>query len=271
MADVTVEEIESLQREFDWVLNTEVKSVINQLKEAVQECAAKFPIPVGTTNNDTLFTTDRCTMTGHATSPPDQVKVVVTMTGDKISQADINLKLPRPHGKDVYYNTSIKEDCPWKLQQIQDSVNHLQLASDELESMDPDHEFKSAQEVKNFFSSVMVSLQRSRTSLVIPKKRTLDDLLSSKNVKSLNPPLSKEVAISFYLQSWKLIFAVYHLVVDKGASRFDRYQSECVVPWVNDVLLLLTVALQTGQQLTDKIDILAQYQQEININNDREM
>ncbi len=36
MADVTVEEIESLQREFDWVLNTEVKSVINQLKEAVQ-------------------------------------------------------------------------------------------------------------------------------------------------------------------------------------------------------------------------------------------
>ena len=36
MTDVTVEEVESLQREFDWVLNTEVKSVINQLREAVQ-------------------------------------------------------------------------------------------------------------------------------------------------------------------------------------------------------------------------------------------
>ena len=34
-------------------------------------------------------------------------------------KADINLKLPRPHGKDVYYNTTIKEDCPWKLQQVQ--------------------------------------------------------------------------------------------------------------------------------------------------------
>ena len=53
--------------------------------------------------------------------------------------------------------------------------------------------------------------------------------------------------------------------------RFDRYQSECVVPWVNDVLLLLSVALQAGQQLRDKIDILSQYQQEINIDKFREM
>ena len=79
---------------------------------------------------------------------------------------------------------------------------------------------------------------------MVPKKRTLEDLVNSKNVKSLVPPLPREVAVSFYLQSWKLIFAVYHMVTDKGVSRFDRYQAECVVPWVNDVLLLLTVALQ---------------------------
>jgi hypothetical protein len=36
MADVTSEEIESLQREFDWVLTTEVQSVIEQLRAAVQ-------------------------------------------------------------------------------------------------------------------------------------------------------------------------------------------------------------------------------------------
>ena len=55
-----------------------------------------------------------------------QVKVVVTLTGDKITQADINLKLPRPSGhKDFYQNTSIREDAPWGLQQIQDCSNHL--------------------------------------------------------------------------------------------------------------------------------------------------
>ena len=132
----------------------------------------------------------------------------------------------------------------------------------------------------------MGSLLRARQALVVPKKRTLEDLVNSKNVKSLVPPLPREVAVSFYLQSWKLIFAVYHMVTDKGVSRFDRYQAECVVPWVNDVLLLLTVALQvvhtnthtdhlgtkytfaffqTGQQLRDKLDIFQQYKQEIKL------
>ena len=49
-----------------------------------------------------------------------QVKVVVTLTGDCISHADINLKLPRS-GKDLYQNTSIREDAPWRLQQVQDA------------------------------------------------------------------------------------------------------------------------------------------------------
>ena len=102
------------------------------------------------------------------------------------------------------------------------------------------------QQVNAFLNTVMGSLLRARQALVVPKKRTLEDLVNSKNVKSLVPPLPREVAVSFYLQSWKLIFAVYHMVTDKGVSRFDRYQAECVVPWVNDVLLLLTVALQVG-------------------------
>ena len=36
MLDVSVEEVNSLQREFDWVLDNDVKAVIDQLKAAVQ-------------------------------------------------------------------------------------------------------------------------------------------------------------------------------------------------------------------------------------------
>jgi len=266
MVFVSVEEVESLQREFDWVLEVEVKSVIDQLRAAVQECAAKFPIPVGMVNTDRPPPLERFALTSASTSPPEQIKVIVTLSGDSIGQADINLKLPRPHGKDAYHNTNIREDVPWKLQQIQDAANHLQLASDVLESLDQDHQFKSAYEVNHFLKSIMDALLRSRTALIVPKKKTLEELVASKNMKSLVPALPREVAVSFYLQSWKLIFAVYHMVTDKGVSRFDRYQCECTVPWVNDVLLLLTVALQTGEHLKDKMDILCQYKQEININ-----
>ena len=148
--------------------------------------------------------------------------------------------------------------------QVQDAANHLHMASEGLQTEPHGEErtFSSAAEVRSFIprgslivlihqvtaflNTVMGSLLRARQALAAPKKRTLEDLVNSKNVKSLVPPLPREVAVSFYLQSWKLIFAVYHMVTDKGVSRFDRYQAECVVPWVNDVLLLLTVALQVG-------------------------
>ena len=38
-----------------------------------------------------------------------------------------------------------------------------------------------------------------------------------------------------------------------------------MVPWVKDVLLLLTVSLQTAQQLRDKLEMFKQYKQEIRL------
>lgn len=79
--------------------------------------------------------------------------------------------------------------------------------------------------------------------------------------KALSPPLPPELALSFYVQGWKVVFAVYHVIQDRGGgARFNRYQAECVVPWLNEVLLLLTVGLQTAQQLKDKVNVFTQYQ-----------
>ena len=74
--------------------------------------------------------------------------------------------------------------------------------------------------------------------------------------KSLIPPLSPELAVSFYLQNGKLMFAVYHVVPETktGGSKFNRYQADCIIPWVNDVIFLLSVALQKSQELVDKVN-----------------
>lgn len=37
--------------------------------------------------------------------------------------------------------------------------------------------------------------------------------------------------------------------------KFDSCQAECSVPWLNEVLVLFTVALQLCQQLKDKVSI----------------
>ena len=237
MGAVTAEEVASLQREFDWVLTTEVDNVTRELKAAVkvsrnhwqsfpyprviccffsQECANKFPIQVGDLNSEK---SDYPSSDKFMLASGEQVKVIVTLTGDAICGADINLKLPRPHAKDAYHNTTVREDLPWKLQQVQDAANHLQLVMEQLSTLPEQHKFSSADEVSHFLSSIMESLLRARQALVVPKKRTLEELVNSKNVKSLVPALPREVAVSFYLQSWKLIFAVYHMVTDKGVSR----------------------------------------------------
>ncbi len=62
------------------------------------------------------------------------------------------------------------------------------------------------------------------------------------------------------MQGWKLIFGVYHIVTEKGVSSFKRYQAESAVPWANEVLTLLTVGMQTAQQLKDKVNVFGQYQ-----------
>ena len=74
--------------------------------------------------------------------------------------------------------------------------------------------------------------------------------------KSLTPNLAEDLAVSFYLQSHKLIFAVYQLTNQQGTMRFDSRQAETTVSWLNEVLLRFTNALKLCQQLKDKVRLL---------------
>ncbi len=107
----------------------------------------------------------------------------MTLSGDCISHADIALKLPRPGAKDLYHNTQVREDAPWRLQQVQDAANHLQMAVTELAAVASDSQFRGgAAEVDDFLGRVQSCLQRSRAALVNPRKRTLEELHASRQV-----------------------------------------------------------------------------------------
>ncbi|CAB0002174.1 unnamed protein product, partial [Nesidiocoris tenuis] len=73
--------------------------------------------------------------------------------------------------------------------------------------------------------------------------------------KSLSPVLPEDLALSFYIQSHKLVFAVYQLSSTHGTMKYECHQSEASVPWLNEVLVLFTVALQLCQQLKDKLGL----------------
>jgi hypothetical protein len=77
--------------------------------------------------------------------------------------------------------------------------------------------------------------------------------------KSLLPALPSDLAVSFYIQAHKLTFAVYLMSQTQGGVKFESFQAESCVPWLSDVLLHYTDAIQLCQQLKDKIMVFAQY------------
>ncbi|CAG2117901.1 unnamed protein product, partial [Medioppia subpectinata] len=242
------------------------------------ECCRRFPVHVP--GLETLVKTEKFPL--NSTTHLDQIKILATLSADNICYAktmsvitmnynyllsqDINLRL---HKHSIpNQRTIVQNDCQWKLHQIQDASNHLMSALYLLSSPplrfdrnESKFDFRSAQEVIEMVNNIMSCLQRGRNSLIVPKKRTIEELQSSRNMQSLQPPLPNDLAVSFYIQSHKLVCAVYHMLKDShsGQLKFDIYQAETSVPWLSEALVLFTVGLQFCQQLKDKVSVFTQY------------
>ncbi|CAL4061801.1 unnamed protein product, partial [Meganyctiphanes norvegica] len=118
---------------------------------------------------------------------------------------------------------------------------------------------RTSGEVLNVLGQLINLLQKGRSNLLVPRKKTIDELMSSRNMKSLTPPLPGDLAVSFYLQAHKLVLAVYHLSNAAGTMKFESVQAECSVPWLSPVLVCFTTALHLAHQLRDKISVFSQY------------
>ena len=94
----------------------------------------------------------------------------------------------------VVYHTTIAAESPWRLQQIQDSGNYLRMALSSLSLIPDQLQYLSAEEVLNDLDLILGKVNRARSTLAIPRKRTIDELMNSKNMVSIE--LSKDKVIS---------------------------------------------------------------------------
>eukprot|EP00058_Branchiostoma_floridae_P026445 XP_002611936.1 hypothetical protein BRAFLDRAFT_91820 [Branchiostoma floridae] len=164
---------------------------------------------------------------------------------------DMSVKIHRHSTQN--FRTSFREGLQWKLQAVMDDI--------------------------------MGRLNRGRDCLTTPRKRTLEELYSSKIMKMFSPALPNEVIVSFHIHCHKLVLgayqvhplqsssqkpkttlpAIYHptgSVFELGSQKYEVVQSnkvEVAVPWLNDVITYFTVGLQLCQQLKDKITVFQQY------------
>ncbi|XP_072464277.1 protein rogdi homolog isoform X4 [Notamacropus eugenii] len=234
-----------LEEEFRWLLHDEVHAVLRQLQDILKEASYRFTLPGAGTEGPAR---QENFILGSSTT--DQVKGVLTLQGDALSQADVNLKIPR---NNQLLHFAFREDKQWKLQQIQDARNHVSQAIYLLANRDESYQFKTGAEVlKRMFA----------------------------------PALPADLLVNFYINLNKLCLTVYQLhalqpsstknfrpaggavlhspgaMFEWGTQRLEVshvHKVECVVPWLNDALVFFTVSLQLCQQLKDKISVFSSY------------
>ncbi|KAB7499508.1 Protein rogdi [Armadillidium nasatum] len=227
-------ELVVLQHEFDWLLTEEVPRTFNQVMQILKDCCTHFPVPL--CGHDAAAKQEKYIMSTPSHTTQDQVKCVVTVNGDTISQADMSLKIAK-HANQIH-RTSVTPEAPWRIQQIQDAANFIQLAIKFLDGHGANNTFKTSGEVLSVLTHLTSLLQKGRSSLLIPRKKTIDELMNSRNM---------------------LVLAVYHLSNAAGTVKFDSIQAECAVPWLNPVLVSFTTALHIAHQLRDKVSVFSQY------------
>ncbi|XP_072464256.1 protein rogdi homolog isoform X2 [Notamacropus eugenii] len=160
-----------LEEEFRWLLHDEVHAVLRQLQDILKEASYRFTLPGAGTEGPAR---QENFILGSSTT--DQVKGVLTLQGDALSQADVNLKIPR---NNQLLHFAFREDKQWKLQQIQDARNHVSQAIYLLANRDESYQFKTGAEVLKLMDAVMLQLTRARNRLTTPATLTLPEIASS--------------------------------------------------------------------------------------------
>lgn len=267
-----------LEEEFKWLLKEEVHSVLKQLQDILKEASRRFTLPSGTADGSTK---QENFVLG--SSSTDQVKGVLTLQGDTLCQAEVNLKVSRTN---QLLHFAFREDKQWKMQQIQDARNHVNQAIYLLANRGENYTFQTGSEVLKLMDAVMLQLTRARNRLTTPATMTLPEVATSGLTKMFTPALPPDILLNFYVNVNKLCLLVYQLhalqpnstknfrpagssvlhnpgaMFELNNQRFEIshvHKVECVVPWLNDALVFFTVSLQLCQQLKDKISIFSSY------------
>jgi len=225
--------------ELDWLLKNDVHTTFEQLLQILTDCSSSMESQAPTQLN----------LSYGGVNNLDIVRVGLTLDKFKIINSDINIKLSSKHP--VHTIRTCIKDTPWRLFQIQDSANHLSAAIDLLSRP---NQFESAEELSYFIDQVMNCLLRGKSSLMIPKTSSIEELQHSQNMQSIIPALPLDFSISFYIQAHNLICSVYQLTqVNNRPQIKAEYQAEAGIPYLSDVLVFFSLGLQICQQFKDKL------------------
>lgn len=272
--DIKLEE-HTLNMEFKWLLESEFSHKLLAIQKCLEECNQKLSVVLRSSHGSS----------GHKIllSHPQQgepVTCVASVEGDKISKADITLRLPAKLGSTKPLRTSIKEHAAWRLKQIQDSANHFEIAYQKLQTIiDNTDMLSSPLLLSQAFSELCGSLRSAQQVLVVPQLPSVAEIYSAELRSHFKPELPEDTVIHFHINSYKLVLTIFSVAqinrpvnnnnptsssfqigstFDFGTNCYEvtnQIQVQSPVPWLSTVLDLLQDAQSITQDFIDKVKV----------------
>lgn len=214
------------------------------------------------------------------------MKGYVKVDGDSITNAELKLKVPKIANGNIH--TFIKEGLPWRLSQVQDAKNNLQMAIEKINEASAIETFTTGMQINEMMDELISDISRGKASLSVPERQTVPEIMSNGSLNAFKPSLPGEVVVNFHVNCHKLVFTIYVLNTlsappapttqkpqptgDRIASNFEhggkwyeitnRFEVECVVSWLDDAFRLIAIALQLCQQVKDKVGVFSRIMEE---------
>lgn len=261
--------MDELTEEWVWLVKHELRAKLEAIDKHMEECTKKFTAVTGGGS-------DLRSILLNSPHQSDSMLSTVTVDGDRISKAELNLKA-KGHRQ---LRTTIKEHSPWKLKQIQDSANHFQRVRDLYAGLRSE-DTQSQLVLRDTLEQLLSALHQTVEVLILPPITSAEQIFTSEKKSLLKPELPDDVVIHFHISAALLVLTVLTVTVRTGQKDFKetieldsaswvgiifehgnivyevtgQVQVQAQVPWLQSVLVLLRETLELTQDLVDKVKV----------------
>lgn len=192
----------------------------------------------------------------------DSLRATVVLVGENIIQSEVSFKYPKAPGGVL--KTCAQPEVQWKLQQLQDAGNFccmalntiaqgLELVKGQFGEGGSMLTVEAGNQLSLAVAAVSDLIMQARSTICLPRKRTLLELCNFPPTKCFKPPLPPDVVFSYYVASTRLICAAYQ--VTSKQNDLSRTLADCELPLLVNFLELLDQAIEVVRGLRLNLSI----------------
>ncbi|MFH4980789.1 hypothetical protein AB6A40_007498 [Gnathostoma spinigerum] len=276
-SDSELSERDSLVGEVVW-LQRNATEYFRRVEEILHKCLDRFHVSnkfyTSTKPGSSPAKSERYSLVQR--NGADTLKVSVLLLGENVIQTEVAMKYPKISGG--IFRATAQPEVQWKLQQLQDAGNYCVEA---LRTVAKGNEFiqymakrkswnlECGEPLCMIVESICSLIGKARSTLCIPRKRSLLELCNFQPTRCFNPSLPSDLVFSYYISSSRLICAAYHMTGKaNGNQGLVVTQAECTLPSLVEILVLLQQALNTVQRLRHQLIMFHSHLPNLHGNND---